>query len=100
MTPTRCNWKLACAVAKRTGYGKEPCAAIIAEAFALIADDLQRGRAVKVHGFGIFRQVNRKARFANDSYSQDKGRIYIPAHKAVTFKAVRKNVKLCEEGGK
>jgi DNA-binding protein HU-beta len=73
------------AVAKATGHSKKDSEKVVEVVVGAISTSLEKGKEVKLAGFGTFRIRNRKARVGVRPGTDIK--IKIPASKVVSFKA-------------
>lgn len=84
--------ELISAVASKVEMPKASVEKVYDEIFCLFAQELAKGEAVAVNGFGTFKVALRKARVGKNPQTGEK--INIPASKAVSFKA-SSNLKSC-----
>ena len=72
-------------LSKKTGLSKKDSEIAIRETFDIIKTQLMSGNNVSIHGFGVFKISNRKAREGIVPSTGEK--IHIPETKVVSFKA-------------
>lgn len=78
------------------GYTKKDASCIIDDLFAVITEAMLAGEEVKIHGFGIFSVVERKARKTLDLQTQEY--IDVPPWKAPKFVPGTKLRRAVKEG--
>ena len=69
---------------EQTGLPKKECVSAVESTFEIIKDELEKGNAVKVSGFGKWTVNSKRARNGRNPQTGD--RMTIDARKVVTFK--------------
>lgn len=69
---------------EQTGLTKKDCVSAVESTFEIIKDELEKGNAVKVSGFGKWTVNSKRARNGRNPQTGD--RLTIDARKVVTFK--------------
>ena len=84
--------------ARHGGMTKGEAASVVNKIFDAMKDNLLEGRPVKIQNFGVFEVTDRKGRTGVNP--ADGSRIFIPAHRSLSFRPAPRLKQVVQDGEK